>query len=272
MTEQWFTFPIINEIAIEIGPIAIRWYALAYLAGIFTTMLLMNREAKKVSSAFEPEDITRLTNFCVIGIIIGGRLGFVLFYNFDFYISNPIEIFKVWNGGMSFHGGLLGVIIATILTVRKTKIPIFQLSDLLACLAPIGLFLGRIANFINGELYGRITNHPVGIIFPKGGPLPRHPSQLYEAVLEGLLLFLILNGVRILNPKLPNGLITGMFFLLYGLSRIIVEFVREPDTHIGFLGSIGTIQITTGQLLTAPMILIGGILIYFSFKRNFDSR
>ena len=192
MNKQWFTFPDIDPIAVNLGPLEIRWYALAYLAGIVITLLLMNREARKSETPFVVDDIARLANNCVLGIIIGGRLGFVLFYNAEYYLSAPLEIFKVWNGGMSFHGGFLGVITATIITARKTKIPLFAVGDLLACLAPIGLFFGRIANFINGELFGRITDHPIGMVFPNGGPLPRHPSQLYEAFLEGFLIFIIL--------------------------------------------------------------------------------
>ena len=272
MTQQWLTFPIIDEIALQIGPLAIRWYAIAYLAGIFIAMLLMNREAKKNYTSFEIEDVAKLTNNCVIGIIIGGRLGFVLFYNLDFYLSAPLEILKIWNGGMSFHGGFAGVVAATFITVRKTDIPLFDLADLLACVAPIGLFFGRIANFVNGELFGRVTNHPIGIVFPQGGPLPRHPSQLYEALLEGLLLFIILNVVRKFVRRVPSGLLTGLFFLLYGLARIVVEFVREPDKNIGFIISLGAIEVTMGQLLSFPLIIIGCFLTYLSSKRKFDPR
>ncbi len=272
MSEQWLTFPIISEIALEIGPLSIRWYSLAYLAGILIAMLLVNHEAKKDCTSFKTEDVTKLTNNCVIGIIIGGRLGYVLFYNLDFYLSSPLEIFKIWNGGMSFHGGFAGVIVATFITVRKTDIPIFHLADLLACFAPIGIFFGRIANFINGELYGRVTNYPIGMIFPKGGPLPRHPSQLYEALLEGLLLFVILNLLRIFIRSLPAGFLSGLFFLLYGLARIAVEFFREPDQIIGFISSVGKTGITMGQILSVPLIIIGCILIYLSSKHKFDIR
>ena len=268
MNKQWVTFPDIDPVAIHLGPLEIRWYALAYLAGIIIAMMLMNREARKSETPFAVDDIARLTNNCVLGIIIGGRLGFVLFYNAEYYLSAPLEIFKVWNGGMSFHGGLLGVIAATILTVRKTKIPVFAISDLLACVAPIGLFFGRIANFINGELYGRITEHPIGMVFPNGGPLPRHPSQLYEAFLEGFLIFIIINGLRFLKPNLPAGLLTGLFFILYGTGRILAEFTREPDAHIGFITTIANIQITTGQALSAPILLTGVFLIYLSLKHK----
>ena len=268
MNKQWFTFPEIDPVVIHLGPLEIRWYALAYLAGIIIAMMLMNREARKSEAAFAVDDIARLTNNCVLGIIIGGRLGFVLFYNAEYYLSAPLEIFKVWNGGMSFHGGLLGVIAATMLTVRKTRIPFFAISDLLVCAAPIGLFFGRIANFINGELFGRITAHPVGIVFPDGGPQPRHPSQLYEAFLEGFLIFIILNGLRFLKPHLPAGFLTGLFFILYGTGRILAEFTREPDAHIGFITTIGNIQITTGQALSAPILLTGVFLNYLSLKHK----
>ncbi len=270
MNKQWFTFPDIDPTAINLGPLEIKWYALSYLAGIIFAMLLMNREARKSQTPFEVDDITRLTNNCVLGIIIGGRLGFILFYNAEYYLSAPQEIFKVWKGGMSFHGGFIGVITATILTVRKTKIPFFAIGDLLVCAAPLGLFFGRIANFINGELFGRITEHPIGIVFPYGGPLPRHPSQLYEAFLEGLLIFIILNVLRFLKPNLPAGFLTGLFFILYGIGRILAEFTREPDAHIGFISTIGKIQITTGQALSVPILLSGVILIYLCLKHKFD--
>ena len=270
MNKQWFTFPDIDPIAVNLGPLEIRWYALAYLAGIVITMLLMNREARKSQTPFVVDDIARLTNNCVLGIIIGGRLGFVLFYNAEYYLSAPLEIFKVWNGGMSFHGGFLGVITATIITARKTKIPLFAVGDLLACLAPIGLFFGRIANFINGELFGRITDQPIGMVFPNGGPLPRHPSQLYEAFLEGFLIFIILNWLRFKKPNLPAGILTGIFFISYGIGRILAEFTREPDAHIGFIGTIGEIQITIGQILSAPVLLTGVILIYLSLKDKLE--
>ena len=268
MNKQWFTFPDIDEVAIYLGPLKIYWYALAYLAGIIIAMMLMNREAKKSETPFVVDDIARLTNNCVLGIIIGGRLGFVLFYNAEYYLSAPLEIFKFWNGGMSFHGGFLGVIAATMLTVRKTRIPFFAISDLLVCVAPIGLFFGRIANFINGELFGRITEHPIGMVFPNGGPLPRHPSQLYEAFLEGFLIFIILNGLRFLKLNLPAGFLTGLFFILYGTGRILAEFTREPNAHIGFITTIGNIQITIGQALSAPILLTGVILLYLSLKHK----
>ena len=272
MTNQWFTFPNIEPVAISLGPLEIRWYALAYLAGIIIAMLLLNREAKKSHNPFSVDDIARLTNGCIIGIIVGGRLGFVVFYNLEYYLSAPIEMLKVWNGGMSFHGGLLGVITATLLTVRKTKVPLFSITDLLACFAPIGLFFGRIANFINGELYGRITQHPIGIIFRDGGPLPRHPSQLYEAFFEGLLIFIVLNGLKFLRPALPAGLLTGLFLILYGAGRIIAEFAREPDAHIGFISTVASVQITAGQLLSVPILLIGFILVQLSLQHKLDNK
>ncbi|MGB0584897.1 MAG: prolipoprotein diacylglyceryl transferase [Candidatus Puniceispirillaceae bacterium] len=246
-----------DPVAINLGPLEIRWYALAYLAGIIIAMMLMNREARKSETPFAVDDIARLTNNCVLGIIIGGRLGFVLFYNAEYYLSAPLEIFKVWNGGMSFHGGLLGVIAATILTVRKTKIPVFAISDLLACVSPIGLFFGRIANFINGELFGRITEHPIGMVFPNGGPLPRHPSQLYEASLEGLLLGVIMLMLWRRGWLHQHGRVTGVLLAGYGVARSMIEFVREPDAQIGLLLD----SVSMGQLLSVPMIIFGAYLI-----------
>ena len=201
----------------------------------------------------------------MIGIIVGGRLGYVIFYNPEYYFSNLLEIFKIWNGGMSFHGGFMGVVIAVIYTSKTHKIPIMFFSDLISIVSPIGIFFGRIANFINGELYGKITNHQFGVVFPKGGSLPRHPSQLYEAFFEGLMLFIIMyllmNMSNFFNKK---GLMTGCFMFLYGIFRFFVEFFREPDLHIGYL----YFDLSMGQLLSLPMIIIGLWLINKFYNKS----
>tara|TARA_B100001059_G_scaffold20014_1_gene16269 strand:+ start:1867 stop:2658 length:792 start_codon:yes stop_codon:yes gene_type:complete len=253
-----FDFPNINPIAIDIGIIKIRWYALSYICGILLSWLLILKIIKTKNIKVSNKNISDLISNCMIGIIVGGRLGYVIFYNPEYYISNLLEILKIWNGGMSFHGGFIGVVIAVIYTSNTYKIPVMVFSDLISIVSPIGIFFGRIANFINGELYGKITNHKYGIIFPKGGSLPRHPSQLYEAFFEGLLLFIILwlltKTSNILEKK---GLITGCFIFLYGVFRFFVEILREPDLHIGYL----YFDLSMGQLLSLPMILIGLYLI-----------
>ena len=199
----------------------------------------------------------------VISIILGGRIGYIIFYNLQFYIENPIEIFKIWQGGMSFHGGLLGVILGTYLFCKRNKIQIFATLDVIACVAPIGLFFGRIANFINGELYGKITNIYWGVIFPKIDGFTRHPSQLYEAILEGLLLFIILNKI-IMKKNYVVGTCSYMFLILYGSFRIFAEIFREPDLQIGYIFNI----LSMGTFLSILMIVIGIILFYF--KKNED--
>jgi phosphatidylglycerol:prolipoprotein diacylglycerol transferase len=201
----------------------------------------------------------------MIGIIIGGRLGYVIFYNPDYYLNNLLEIFKLWNGGMSFHGGFIGVVIAVIYSSKISKTAILILADLIAIVAPIGIFFGRLANFINGELYGRITNHSFGMIFPNAGNSPRHPSQLYEAFFEGFLLFIILllfiKFTNILNKK---GLITALFLSCYGSFRFMIEFFREPDANIGLL----YFNFSMGQLLSLPMIIVGLYFIIFIARKK----
>ncbi|NQZ13360.1 MAG: prolipoprotein diacylglyceryl transferase [Alphaproteobacteria bacterium] len=259
-------FPNIDPVALSIGPIDIRWYALAYLAGfllgwkyaLYLTGLSANNRPNR-------DDIDNFIPFTVLGVILGGRLGYVLFYQFETYLSDPLSIFMVWQGGMSFHGGVLGVITAIIGYGLYQKIHLLRLSDIVCAVVPIGLFLGRIANFINGELFGRVTDKPWGFVFPYGGPEPRHPSQLYEAFLEGLLLLGIL-AVLIHKPlvRVRPGIVTGVFLMGYALSRFIVEFAREPDAHLGFI--IG--QVSMGQLLSLPMFLFGAAVMTYSLSKG----
>lgn len=266
MTQQWLTFPIIDEIAFEFGPLAIRWYAIAYLVGILFAMFLMNREAKKDSTSFETEDVAKLTNNCVIGIIIGGRLGFVLFYNLDFYLSSPLEILKVWNGGMSFHGGLVGIIISIYIFTKINNINFFYLSDLVSIAAPIGLLFGRIANFINTELIGRPTEFFISVIYPSVDNLPRHPSQLYEAFFEGIILFFILLIFYQKGYIKIKGFLSSLFLIFYSVFRFVIEFFRAPDEQIGYL----FFKLSMGQLISFLFFSIGLYLLFvkYEFKKK----
>lgn len=251
-------FPNISPIAFEVGPLAVRWYALAYIAGVVLGWRGALYLARRSPHAPAPQKIDDVISWLILGILLGGRLGYVLFYNLDHYIKNPFDALMIWHGGMAFHGGLLGVIIAAALFCWKNKIAFLSLTDLLAPVAPIGLFFGRIANFINGELYGRITDVPWGMVFPHGGDVPRHPSPLYQAGLEGLLLFIILFTLaHNKNLLARRGFLSGLFLVLYGIVRCVGELFREPDAHIGFLLA-GT---TMGQLLSIPMIIIGATLL-----------
>lgn len=260
-------FPAIDPVLVEIGPLAIRWYALAYIAGLVLgwryVVRLMRREDiwGRRGAPATADDIDDLLTWVALGVILGGRLGYVLFYNPGYYLANPLQIPVLWEGGMSFHGGFLGVILAIVGFARKRGIPLFSLGDSIAAAAPIGLFFGRIANFINAELYGRATDVPWAVLFPvppDGHLEARHPSQLYEAALEGLLLFLVLRLLTHRRDALERpGLVTGVFLIGYGLSRIVVETVREPDAHIGYLVPLGWTGVTMGMVLSLPMVLIG---------------
>ncbi|GAA0612759.1 MULTISPECIES: prolipoprotein diacylglyceryl transferase [Thalassospira] len=263
-------FPAIDPIAISIGPIAIRWYALAYIAGLLLGWKYVVYYCTKTPNIMSKRDVDDLLFWATLGVILGGRLGYILFYNLDYYLDNPANILKVWQGGMAFHGGFMGVIVAIILFARKRNISILAVLDAAAVATPIGLFFGRIANFINGELYGRTTDVAWGFVFPNGGPEPRHPSQLYEAALEGLILFVVL---FILSRKAfvrhRPGILGGTFVAGYGISRIIVEFFRQPDAQLGYLAG----GITMGQVLSIPMVLAGiGCIIYALKSKPIETR
>jgi phosphatidylglycerol:prolipoprotein diacylglycerol transferase len=257
-------FPPLDPVAFALGPLAIRWYALAYLAGFiigWRVCLWLARQNPKGASAQRYDDFL---TWAVIGTVLGGRIGYVLFYQFDYYFAHPLEIVEVWHGGMSFHGGMLGVITAAWFYARYYKLDFLAFTDPLACVVPIGLGLGRIANFINGELYGRTADVPWAVVFPRGGPVPRHPSQLYEAALEGFVLFAIMLTLsQRKNIRLRPGLLSGIFLTCYGLFRFSLEFFREPDAQLGFLFGGATM----GQLLCVPMILFGLYLILSSDRR-----
>ncbi len=250
-------FPDIDPVIFEIGPFALRWYALGYILGIVLGWRYLYRLIALGYDRIKRADIDDLIVAVTFGIILGGRLGYVLFYKGAHYLENPGEIFAVWKGGMSFHGGLIGSFLAVLLTARRKKIGLGQLTDICCCAAPIGIGLVRIANFINQELWGRPTDVPWAVRF-RGVADARHPSQLYEALLEGLLLFLVLFvAVRRPGMRRPAGRLTGLFLLGYGAARSFVELFREPDEHLGFLFG----GVTMGQILSLPMILIGAWLL-----------
>src|SRR6201996_1183531 len=268
-------FPVFNPIAISIGPFAIRWYALAYIGGIvlgwiYARSLLKN---ERLWGGPAPISLLQLDDFSLwvtIGIIFGGRTGYVLFYNLSFFIAHPAEIFELWKGGMSFHGGFMGCVVAVMWFARKNNISILSLGDITTAVGPIGLFLGRLANFINSELWGRAADPdlPWAMIFPNGGPLPRHPSQLYEAGMEGIMLFTILwLMIRFGALKRP-GLILGSFIALYAIARITGEHFREPDPQLGFLWG----GLTMGMLLSLPMVIAGMIIIVMAWRREQTKR
>ena len=262
-----FEFPDIDPVAFSIGPLLIRWYSLAYLAGfLLGWQYCMRLAGLHGDGRPSREDVDNFLPWAIAGVILGGRLGYVLFYNPVYYFVNPVDILKLWHGGMSFHGGALGVILALIIFPRIHKIPFLKLADMVCASVPIGLFFGRIANFINGELFGRVTNSPLGVVFPQGGPLPRHPSQLYEAVLEGAVLFVVLAVlIRLRRVREKPGIVSGVFLAGYGIFRSVIELFREPDIHIGFIGSV----VTMGQVLSMPMIVAGaGLIIYAHMKQK----
>ena len=264
------TFPVFDPIAFSIGWFVIRWYALAYISGIVLGWIYARSLVKKERLWAGPVPITllQLDDFILwvtIGIIVGGRTGYVLFYNPALFIQHPAEILQLWNGGMSFHGGFLGCVAAVMLFARKNGISILSLGDLTTAVGPIGLFLGRLANFINSELWGRPADAsvPWAMVFPNGGPLPRHPSQLYEAGLEGILLFTVLAVMIRMGALKRPGLILGSFIAIYAFTRIVGEFFREPDPQLGFLWG----GLTMGMLLSVPMIIAGTILIVMAWRK-----
>jgi phosphatidylglycerol---prolipoprotein diacylglyceryl transferase len=268
-------FPVFDPVAIAIGPIVIRWYALAYIFGIVLGWLYARAllKTERLWDGPAPMTLVQLDDFILwvtVGIILGGRTGYVLFYNFAFFVQHPAEILELWKGGMSFHGGFMGCVVAVIWFARANKVSILSLGDLTTAVAPIGLLLGRLANFINSELWGRPADPslPWAMIFPNGGPLPRHPSQLYEAGLEGIALFTVLAIMVRLGALKRPGLVLGSFIAIYGLARITGEHFREPDPQLGFLWGGSTM----GMLLSVPMVIVGAIMIVMTWRRLPASR
>ena len=257
----------LDPIAFSIGPLAIRWYSLAYIVRILGGWWLMIKLSERTKSQFTPLLISDFIAYAVVGIILGARLGYILFYNPHFYFTHPTEIIALWHGGMSFHGGLLGVVTAALIFAKVKKISFFAMTDILALVAPLGLMLGRIANFINGELYGKVApDLPWAVSFSAGGGLPRHPSQLYEAALEGLLPLLVFIALWLFVPFVSKhkGFISGVFLAWYSLARSAVELVRVPDSQLGyFLG-----HITMGQILCLPLLIAGLLIIVFALKHK----
>lgn len=250
-------YPNISPEIVRVGPLAIRWYGLMYLIGFVSAYLLVRYQIRQKKLPIQKEFVESMFTYIIIGLLLGARLGYVVFYNLSFYAQNPLEIFAVWHGGMSFHGGLLGAIVGGYLFCKKFKADFWQMADIVIVTAPIGLGLGRIGNFINAELYGRPSDVPWAMIFPTD-PLqvPRHPSQIYECILEGFVLFGILWWVK--NRGLRHGTITAMFLALYGVFRFSVEFVRHPDDYV----NLWLLQVTTGQFLSLLMIVCS-VVIYF---------
>lgn len=244
-------YPEIDPIIFRVGPLAVRWYGMMYLLGFVAGYIIIRRLARLRNLPLEGEKLSDLLFYAVLGVILGGRLGYVLFYNLSFYLQHPLQIFAVWEGGMSFHGGMLGVIAAASMFCLRQDLPLLLTGDVMVTAATVGLGLGRIGNFINGELYGRVTDLPWGMVFPGAGALPRHPSQLYEAFLEGAVLFSILWWLN--RRRVAAGVPFFTFFLLYGVFRFTIEFFRQPDAHLGFLWGGATM----GQLLSLPMVLLG---------------
>ena len=256
-------FPAIDPVIIEIGPFALRWYALAYIAGLLAGWRYVLRLADRGIGGMTRKDVDDFLVWATVGIIIGGRLGYALFYNPAYFAAHPQEILAIWRGGMSFHGGLAGVIVAVILFSYRRGLGLMAVGDAIACAGPIGLFFGRLANFVNGELYGRPSDLPWAMAFPAGGPLPRHPSQIYEALLEGLLLFVLLWALSRTSLARRPGFLTGVFLTGYAGARAFAELFRQPDAHIGFLVSGATM----GQLLSLPVLLLGLFALWWSLGR-----
>jgi phosphatidylglycerol:prolipoprotein diacylglycerol transferase len=253
-------YPHFNPVAIKIGPLAIHWYGIMYLLGFLAFYFLAKSRLDKAH--LSKKDLDDLLFYGVLGVVLGGRLGYVFFYQLNHYLTHPLDIFAVWQGGMSFHGGLLGVIVAVWLFARSKQIPFLVLGDFISPLVPPGLFFGRLGNFINGELWGRPTDLPWGMVFPHVDHVPRHPSQLYEAFLEGVVLFLLLWFFS--KKDRPQGAVSGLFLVSYGFIRFIVEWTREPDDFLGTL----TFGLSMGQWLSLPMMLAGLVLIGWSYHKK----
>ena len=284
MTSKYLAFPQFDPVIFSIGPVSLHWYGLMYLVGFVFAMWLAVRRANRPGSGWTKEEVENLLYAGFLGVFLGGRIGYVLFYNLPLFLDNPLYLFKVWDGGMSFHGGLIGVICVMFWFAHRTRRNFFQVSDFIAPMIPFGLGAGRLGNFINGELWGRVTTDtPWAMLFPGSrdedlallpshpqwqalfnqyGVLPRHPSQLYELLLEGVVLFIILN-VFIRKPR-PLGSVSGLFLIGYGAFRIIVEFFRQPDAQLGLFDD----AISMGQILSLPMIIAGVIMIVWAYRRR----
>lgn len=263
MSAAYITFPQIDPVIFSLGPVSLRWYGLMYLIAFGLAWFLANRAAKKPGSGWTEQQVSDLLFIGFLGVILGGRIGYVLFYQFELFLAEPLYLFKIWTGGMSFHGGLLGVLLAMAWFAKRNNKAYLVLGDFVAPLIPLGLAAGRLGNFINAELWGRPTDVPWAVLFPGAGPLPRHPSQLYEFALEGIVLFGLIMLYRRFNP--PAGSLGGLFLAGYGSARFFVEFYREPDAHLGLLSA----GMSMGQWLSLPMIIAGiGLIIYANLSHQ----
>ena len=257
-------YPDIDPVAFSLGPLSVHWYGIMYLLGFAGALWLGGMRAKKSNGLWHPDQIGDMIFYGAIGVILGGRFGYVVFYNFDYFLKDPLWLFKIWEGGMAFHGGLLGVLVAMWLYGRKLGKNFFQMTDFLAPIVPLGLGLGRIGNFIGGELWGRASDVSWAMIFPRDpSQLARHPSQLYQFMLEGVVLFSILWWFS--SKPRPRMAVSGMFLLIYGMARFIVEFFREPDAQLGF---IAFDWLTMGQLLSTPMIILGVLMVIWGYQKH----
>jgi len=255
-------YPNIDPVLIHVGPFAVRWYGLMYVVGFLLGYFLLLKLSQREEYDLTKQEVGDLLYFCIAGLVLGARLGYCLIYNFSYYVHEPLKIFAVWEGGMSFHGGLAGAAIAGWVFAHRRHKSLLMIADLGAVAAPLGLFFGRIGNFINGELYGRVTSMPWGMVFPGAGNLPRHPSQLYEAFFEGLILFCIL--IWLSRKRHPRGFLMASFLTGYGVFRFFLEFFREPDPQIGFV--VG--PFTMGQILCSIMVAAGIALFYVAGKKG----
>ena len=260
----------LDPVAFTIGPLSVRWYGIAYILGFLFTALIMWRLSKRWKISFDEDALFTILLCVIVGVILGARVGYCLMYGNGYYLSHPIEILFINQGGMSFHGGLAGALAGGAVAAKLTGIPFLTLADMGAIAAPVGLFLGRCANFINGELWGAVTDAPWGVVFGgAAGMMPRHPSQLYEAFLEGIVLFCILFALSRKTPPRPRGTFIGVFLIFYGLFRFLIEFVRQPDAHIGYLYGD---WLTMGQVLSVPVIVVGVLVLVFALRKNMPQK
>ena len=259
-------YQAIDPIAFQIGPVAVRWYGIAYVLGFLLAGLIIYRVAKRWKLGITVEDLLVIVLCVMVGVIVGARLGYCLFYGDGYYLAHPLDILAFNQGGMSFHGGLIGALVAGAVAAKVTGIPYLTLADLGVIAAPLGLFFGRFANFINGELWGAPTDWPLGVVFGgAAGDIPRHPTQLYEGVLEGLVIFAVLFALSRRVPPRPRGTFLGLFLVMYGVFRFLIEFVRQPDAQLGYL--FGG-WVTMGQILSAPLILAGSAFLIYAHKKR----